>query len=116
LEFALSVRVHDPDSVLITVQGDTDLHVASRLEDALIAAASMSASRIVVDLTEATLFDSSAIHALLVGRSAAGRDTEVAVVCANPSVLQVLEIAGIPELVPIHPAIPHATDGLPPAA
>ena len=112
----MGVRVHDPDSVLITVQGDTDLHVASRLEDALIAAASSSPSRILLDLSEVTLFDSSAIHALLVGRSAAGRDTEVAVVCANPSVLQVLEIAGVAELVPVHQTIPQAKDGLPPAA
>jgi len=71
LEFAVSVRAHDPDTVLIAVRGDADLHVASRLEDTLMAAVSTSPTRVVVDLTDVTLFDSSAIHALLVGWSAA---------------------------------------------
>jgi anti-anti-sigma factor len=65
------------------------------------AAVSTSPTRVVVDLTDVTLFDSSAIHALLVGWSAAdGGETEVTVVCANPWIPQVLEIAGIPELSP----------------
>lgn len=113
----MSVRVHDRDTVLLTVQGDADLHVADKLEDAFAAAVACSATRVVVDLTEVTLFDSSAIHALLRGRSAAdGRNTDVVVVCANQPILRVLEVAGITELVPVHPTITHATEALPPAA
>ena len=113
----MSVRPHEPGTVLFVVQGDVDLHSVSRLAEALEAAASGTATRVVLDLTEVTLFDSSAIHALLTARSFAdGQQTEVAVVCANPSILQVLEIAGIPKLVPVYASLTQATDGLPPAA
>ena len=111
-EFALRAHAHDPATVLIAVQGDADLHVAPRLEASLKAAASSAATRVVLDLTEVTLFDSSAIHALLVGRSFAdGRETEIEVVCGDPSILRVLEISGITQLFPVHATVAQATDG-----
>lgn len=117
LEFAVGAHAHDPDTVLITVEGDVDLHSVSRLEQVLEGASAGSATRVVLDLTEVTLFDSSAIHALLVARSSAvERETKVVIVCANPPIVRVLEVAGITELVPVHSSLTQATDGLTPAA
>ena len=110
------MRAHDAGTVVVVVHGDADLHVAAQLEDALARAAATPATRVVVDLDQATLFDSSAMHALLTARSADGAETRFSIVCANPSILQVLGIAGIPTLVPVHATIARATDGPPPAA
>jgi len=116
-QFALAARAHDPGTALIRVQGDVDLHVASLLGDALAEAIAGPAARIVIDLDRVTLFDSSAIHALLIGRSSAdGRATRLAIVCTTPSILRVLEITRLPEVVPLYATVAQAADGSSPEA
>jgi anti-sigma B factor antagonist len=116
-QFAVTALAHDDETALVVVQGDVDLHVAGRLQETLQAAASGSVSRVVLDLTRATLFDSSAIHALLVARSFADeRATHLAVVCADPSIVRVLEVTSVVHLVPVYTTIAHATDRAAPGA
>lgn len=112
LEFGLSTRQLGLGTVVVSVLGDCDLTVAGGLESALAEAAESGAARVVVDLREATLVDSSALHALLAGRQrAVERQIDLAVACERPTVLQVLELTGIDQLIQVHPTLEQAMGG-----
>lgn len=111
LEAGLTARELYPGTIVVAVLGDCDLAVAGDLESALSAAVGGGATRIVVDLREAAMVDSSALHALLAGRErAAERHAELTVVCDRPSIVRVLELTGIDRLIPIQATLEQATD------
>ena len=93
--FSVSTRACDAETLRVLVCGDVDLVTAPELEQELLEAAKLGARRVVVDLTEATYFDSSAIHALMRGAErllTSGRQFGLA--CSNLSIRKVLEITG----------------------
>jgi anti-anti-sigma factor len=111
LEAGLAVRELHPGTTVVSMLGDCDLEVADDLESTLSTAAAGGATRIVVDLREATMVDSSALHALLAGRErAAEAGAELTVVCDRPSIVRVLELTGIDRLIPIQATLEQATD------
>jgi anti-sigma B factor antagonist len=80
----------------IVLGGELDLRAAPALRDALRRAIERREKHLIVDLTDATFMDSTAIGALLVAsahvRDARGR---LELICANRNVLRTLEIAGL---------------------
>jgi len=91
--------------VVVRVQGELDLACVDDLEAAL----ASEKRDLVVDLTECTFLDSSAIRTLLEAaaevESAGGR---IAVVVSEPGVRRTLEIAGLNERIAIHASLDGA--------
>jgi anti-sigma B factor antagonist len=88
---AVTARRH-----LVVVGGELDLNAAPELRAAVGAAIDGGATTLVVDLSEVTFIDSTAIGVLLAARERlrhAGGTLEL--VCAEPHVLRVLEIVGL---------------------
>jgi hypothetical protein len=65
LEFGVATRACDSETFVVSAHGDVDPVTAPELERELLEAVQLGARRVVVDLTETTFFDSSAIHALI---------------------------------------------------
>ena len=80
----------------IVVGGELDLSAAPALRDALARAIDRHQAHVIVDLTDATFADSTAIGVLLHAsariREARGR---LSLICTNRIVLRTVEIAGL---------------------
>jgi anti-sigma B factor antagonist len=84
------------DEIRIVVGGELDMCAAPALADALRRAVDTRVASLVVDLTDATFADSTAIGALLEA-SARIRETggRLRLICTNRNVLRTVEIAGL---------------------
>jgi anti-sigma B factor antagonist len=80
----------------IRVSGELDLQAAPALKQALVTVIGEGHLDVVVDLTEVTFLDSTALG-VLAGRyrELRARGGSIAVICNNPNVLETLEIAGV---------------------
>ena len=89
------------------VRGDLDLATAPRFEDALLDAG--LDQRLVVDLSECTFLDSSAVRVLVAAaRDAQAAGGELSLVTPHPGVLRILQISGVDSMLPVHPALDDA--------
>jgi anti-sigma B factor antagonist len=84
------------DQATIVVGGELDMCAAPALRDALKRAVAARLKHVIVDLTDATFADSTAIGVLL---DASGRIREMGgrlgLICTNKNVLRTVEIAGL---------------------
>lgn len=92
---------------VVHVEGELDMATAPRLEEALVETG--FGQRVVIDLTQCTFVDSSALRLLV----AAIRDSEAAggrleIVAPDPGILKVLEISGVDTMLPVHPTLDDA--------
>ena len=96
MSYYLTERGGSDDEVTIVLGGELDLRAAPALRDALTRAVEARVRHVIVDLTDATFVDSTAIGPLLVAssqiRDSGGRLT---LVCTNKNVLRTVEIAGL---------------------
>jgi anti-sigma B factor antagonist len=80
----------------VRVSGELDLQAAPALKEALITVIGEGHLDVVVDMTDVTFLDSTALG-VLAGRyrELRARGGSIAVICNNPNVLETLEIAGV---------------------
>jgi anti-sigma B factor antagonist len=99
LEFAISSRRLTNGTWVVAASGEVDLYTAPELERALTAPLTAGATQLVVDLTEATFVDSTALHVLLrAARHLDGAGGELIAVVPDPNVRRVFEITGFDRL------------------
>jgi anti-anti-sigma factor len=93
---------------LVRVAGELDPASIADLESAF--AASVASRRLVVDLSECTFLDSSAIHVLLAeaGRRREGDGELVIVVPSEAGIRRPLEIAQVDRMLSIHASVADA--------
>ncbi len=95
LEFVISSRRLENGTVVVAAGGEVDLYTAPELERALAGPLAEGTARLVVDLSEATFVDSTALHVFLRAARQLDRDArELIVVVPDPSVRKVFEITG----------------------
>lgn len=88
---------------LVAVRGEVDAHTAPLLAARLDGVISNGATRLLVDLTATTFVDPTTLGALVgAARRLEEHGGRLALVCAVPSVLRVLEITGLSEAVAVH--------------
>jgi anti-sigma B factor antagonist len=107
-QFAAEVLPWTNGTVVVAVCGEVDLATAPEVEAALRAAAGLAARRVVVNLSETTFFDSSAVRALYEGaRPLKALGAEVCIVCSD-RIRTVLEIAAVDRVFELLPTIDAA--------
>ena len=97
-----------PEARVVRVRGELDLATTPEFEAAVGDDPDL-AGRLVLDLSECTFIDSSAIRALL--RAAQGRvraGGSAVIVASQPGTLRVLEIAGVVGVVPVAATLDEA--------
>jgi anti-anti-sigma factor len=104
--FSIKVETGEPQPRVLVV-GELDLLTSPQLSDALATlVGDEGPSRLVVDLTGVTFFDSSALNVLLQAQNrAAELEVELAIV-ASPAVSRVIELTGVTEHLTMSPAPP----------
>jgi stage II sporulation protein AA (anti-sigma F factor antagonist) len=92
---------------VVRVDGELDLATKRHLEEAVQDAD--PSGRLVIDLSDCTFLDSSAVRVLIsTARSAQDAGGQVALVASDAGVLRVLEIAAVDTLLPVHPTLDGA--------
>jgi anti-sigma B factor antagonist len=93
--------------VVARVEGELDLATSPDFERSI--EGTDRASRLVIDLTECTFLDSSAVRVLAETARAAGEaGGTVSLVIADPGIRRVLEIAAIDTVLPVHEKLDSA--------
>jgi anti-sigma B factor antagonist len=96
LEFVISSRRLADGTFVVAAGGEVDLYRAPEFERALAGPLAEGATQLVVDLSEATFVDSTALHVLLRAARQLDREAgELIVVVPDPNVRKVFEITGV---------------------
>ena len=109
--FDISTVAPDSGVSVVRIRGELDQATSPALEDALVQAP--PGDVVVLDLTDCSFIDSSAIRVVLTGaRQVESGGGAMSLVVPAAGVLRALEIANVGERVPIHPSVDAATAGI----
>jgi anti-sigma B factor antagonist len=95
LEFVISSRRLANGTFVVAAGGEVDLYTAPELERALAGPLAEGATQLVVDFSEVTFVDSTALHVFLRAARQLDRAGELIVVVPDPNVRKVFEITGV---------------------
>jgi anti-sigma B factor antagonist len=92
--FAIVRRELDERTSVITVEGELDLSTAPSLKWTLVDSLDAGATRLVVDLSQVTFMDSTALGVLVAVNRRPQLSVPLAIVCQRENVRQVFEFSG----------------------
>jgi anti-sigma B factor antagonist len=115
-EFSLTQEQIDDHRHVVAVAGEIDLFTAPELKAVLSGAVEAGRSRIVVDLTDTTFLDSTALGVLIGAvKRLRSRDGVLTIVNTDPNIAKTFEITGLDQIFTIRPtrdeAIAALSDG-----
>ena len=93
--FAIERRDLDARTSVISVQGELDLSTAPQLKWVLVDASAEGHNRLIVELSQTSFMDSTALGVLVGVNRGLGVDGSLTIVCASPSLLKVFELSGM---------------------
>ena len=95
ISFAISQLAPEPGTTVLAVEGELDLATAPRLKRPLTEVAGERHNRVIVDLTNLTFIDSTALRMLVDANKLRPQGEPLVVVCANSKVLRIFKISGL---------------------
>jgi anti-sigma B factor antagonist len=101
---------------VLVLGGEVDYEVSPQLRTHLVRAIKAGRSRLVLDLTDVTFIDSTAIGVIAgaVERLDPTRGGSLAVVCTHEKVLEIFEITGLDTVITVHASRDDAISALTP--
>jgi anti-sigma B factor antagonist len=112
-EFSLSHESLDSERHVVAVRGEIDLFTAPELKSALSEAIESGHTRIVVDLTDTTFLDSTALGVLIGAvKRLRSRDGRLTIVNVDDNIAKTFEITGLDQIFPISPTRAEAVKAL----
>ncbi len=115
-EFAISEHPIDDERHVLAVRGEIDLFTAPELKQVLAESIEAGRVRIVVDLTETTFLDSTALGVLIGAvKRLRSRDGALAIVNIDENIAKTFEITGLDQIFTIVPTREEAVDAVDPA-
>jgi len=116
-EFTLSDEAIDDDRHVISVQGEIDLFTAPELKAAVGGIIDSGKSRLVVDLSETTFLDSTALGVLIGAvKRLRSREGALTIVNVDANIAKTFEITGLDQIFTIRPTRDEAVEALDAAA
>jgi anti-sigma B factor antagonist len=115
-EFAISEHPIDGERHVLSVRGEIDLFTAPELKQVLAESIEAGRIRIIVDLTETTFLDSTALGVLIGAvKRLRSRDGALAIVNIDDNIAKTFEITGLDQIFTIVPTRDEAVDAVDPA-
>jgi anti-sigma B factor antagonist len=106
--FGIARRETDGRTSVISVEGELDLASAPRLKWMLVDQLETGHGRLVVDLSDVTFMDSTALGVLVGVKRRLGEGERLAIVCRRSEVLTIFEFAGMDGMFAIFPTLEDA--------
>lgn len=109
----LSVSTRDEDGrTVVAATGEVDVYTAPVLDDALSAAVTGGATRVVVDLSGVDFLDSTGLSVLVKAlKRVRDADGSLDVVVTAERVNKVFRITGLDQVIPVHASLADALAG-----
>jgi anti-sigma B factor antagonist len=104
--FCCHEEVLDEGSVLVKAAGELDLHTCSEFQRVLAAARDRRPAQLVVDLSEVTFIDSTALGVLVVLQRGMQRPLDVVV--TQPHLRRILVVTGLDMVFTLHASLEEA--------
>ena len=115
-EFAITEHAIDSERHVLAVRGEIDLFTAPELKQVLAESIEAGRIRIIVDLTETTFLDSTALGVLIGAvKRLRSRDGALAIVNVDENIAKTFEITGLDQIFTIVPTRDEAVDAVDPA-
>jgi anti-sigma B factor antagonist len=115
-EFAITEHPIDGERHVLSVRGEIDLFTAPELKQVLAESIEGGRIRIIVDLTETTFLDSTALGVLIGAvKRLRSRDGALAIVNVDDNIAKTFEITGLDQIFTIVPTRDEAVDAVDPA-
>ena len=115
-EFAITEHPIDGERHVLAVRGEIDLFTAPELKQVLAESIEAGRVRIIVDLTETTFLDSTALGVLIGAvKRLRSRDGGLAIVNIDENISKTFEITGLDQIFTIVPTREEAVDAVDPA-
>jgi anti-sigma B factor antagonist len=112
-EFAITEHPSEGDRHVLAVRGEIDLFTAPELKSALGEALESGHTRIVVDLTNTSFLDSTALGVLIGAvKRLRSRDGVLTIVNTDPNIAKTFEITGLDQIFTIRPTRDEAVEAL----
>ena len=96
------------DAIVVALTGELDLYNAPALREALLDAAGRAPRRLVVDLSDVTFVDSTALGALVQARSALADGSDFALAAPGLEARRALEVSGLDRHFAVHETVESA--------
>jgi len=115
-EFAITEHPIDGERHVLAVRGEIDLFTAPELKQVLAESIESGRIRIIVDLTDTTFLDSTALGVLIGAvKRLRSRDGALAIVNVDDNIAKTFEITGLDQIFTIVPTRDEAVDAVDPA-
>ena len=115
-EFAITEQPIDEERHVLAVRGEIDLFTAPELKQVLAESIEAGRIRIIVDLTETTFLDSTALGVLIGAvKRLRSRHGALAIVNVDENIAKTFEITGLDQIFTILPTRDEAIDAVAPA-
>ena len=115
-EFAITEHPIDDERHVLAVRGEIDLFTAPELKQVLAEAIEGGRIRIIVDLTDTTFLDSTALGVLIGAvKRLRSRDGALAIVNIDDNIAKTFEITGLDQIFTIVPTRDEAVEAVDPA-
>jgi anti-sigma B factor antagonist len=112
-EFALTQDSIDEDRHVVAVRGEIDLFTAPELKASLGDAIETGRTKLVVDLSETTFLDSTALGVLIgTVKRLRSRDGRLTIVNTDPNIAKTFEITGLDQIFTIRGSRDEAVEAL----
>src|SRR5436853_6142574 len=112
-DFAITEHPIDGERHVLAVRGEIDLFTAPELKQVLAESIEMGRIRIVVDLTETTFLDSTALGVLIGAvKRLRSRDGVLTIVNTDANIAKTFEITGLDQIFTIRPTRDEAVEAL----
>jgi len=115
-EFAITEQPIDAERHVLAVRGEIDLFTAPELKQVLAESIEAGRIRIIVDLTDTTFLDSTALGVLIGAvKRLRSRDGALAIVNIDDNIAKTFEITGLDQIFTIVPTREEAIGAVDPA-
>jgi anti-sigma B factor antagonist len=108
-QLVMSTSEADSQTAVIALSGELDLYSCPEFKEELLRVIGTGASLVVVDLTETTFIDSTALGVLIRGvERLKTQDGRLVVACSDPNIVKVFEVTGLDRIFTVHSSLDEA--------
>jgi anti-sigma B factor antagonist len=107
-EFGIDRREVDARTSIVSIEGDLDLSTAPQLKWMLIDSLQAGQVQLVVDLSQTTFMDSTALGVLIGVNRGLDAGSRLAIVCPESKVLKIFELSGMDGAFAVFDTLPAA--------
>jgi anti-sigma B factor antagonist len=111
-QFSVDLARVGEDVAVIALSGEVDIYSAPQFKETLVKGIDEGARRIIVDLTNVSFIDSTALGVLVSGaKRVRPQNGGLDIVCADENITRIFEITGLDRIFGIYPTREEALKG-----